>query len=80
MCELRRLSGREVVAILSEFGFEVQSERGIHAKLRRWDDSGRQECITVVLHDELDAATLRAIVEQASRFIPEHEVVHSFAR
>lgn len=80
MCDLKRLSGRDVVTVLSKFGFEVQSESRIHVKLRRRSDVGTSECITLALHDELDAATLRAIIEQASRFVSEHELLRSFSR
>lgn len=80
MCELRKLSGRDVVEILSEFGFEVQIEKGCHVKLRRCSEGEKPESITVALHEELDVATLRAIIEQAGRFIPEHDLVHSFSR
>jgi predicted RNA binding protein YcfA (HicA-like mRNA interferase family) len=68
--KLRRLSGREVVAILGRFGFDILSQRGSHAKLRRLAPTGKQT-ITVPLHAELDAGTLNAIFRQACRFIPE---------
>lgn len=35
MPKLRRLSGDEVIAILGQFGFQVQAQRGSHVKLRR---------------------------------------------
>ena len=73
MPRLRRLSGREVVDILRRFGFEPQKQRGSHLKLRRLTPSGKQ-VLTVPLHDELDTGTLRAIVRQASRFIPESDL------
>ncbi|MBM4137164.1 MAG: type II toxin-antitoxin system HicA family toxin [Nitrospira sp.] len=33
--KLQRLSGKEVLSILSKFGFAVYSQRGSHVKLRR---------------------------------------------
>ncbi|MDP2675430.1 MAG: type II toxin-antitoxin system HicA family toxin [Dehalococcoidia bacterium] len=33
--KLRRLSGKEVIAILKRSGFDVHSQRGSHVKLRR---------------------------------------------
>ncbi len=71
---LRRLSGAEVLHILQGFGFEVHSQRGSHAKLRRLGPSGDRQTLTIPLHAELDKGTLRAILRQAARFIPEAEL------
>jgi predicted RNA binding protein YcfA (HicA-like mRNA interferase family) len=71
---LRRLSGREVMAILCEFGFERISQKGSHAKLRRVGIDGASQTLVIPLHDELDTGTLRAIVRQASRYIPESDL------
>lgn len=73
MPKLRRLSGREVVRILESFDFEVVSQRGSHMKLKRVI-SGHSQTLTVPAHSELDRGTLRAILRQASRFIPEEEL------
>jgi len=74
MPKLRVLSGKEVVKILSRFGFEVVSQKGSHVKLRRISPDGAKQTLTVPLHDELDRGTLKAIIKQASRFIPEEEL------
>lgn len=68
---------REVLTILRQFGFEVHSQRGSHAKLVRVAPDGRQ-VLTVPLHQELDTGTLRAIYRQASRFIPESQLHSHF--
>jgi len=73
MPKLRRLSGREVVTILGRFGFIVVSQRGSHMKLKRIA-AGNTQTLTVPAHSELDPGTLRAIVRQAARFIPEQEL------
>lgn len=73
MPKLRRLAGRDVVTILQGFGFQQVSQRGSHVKLVRALAEGRQ-VLTVPLHAELDPGTLRAIVRQASRFIPEPDL------
>lgn len=73
MSGLRRLSGREVIAILQRFGFQPVSQRGSHVKLRRDTATGRQT-LTVPTHRELDAGTVRAILRQASRFVPDDEL------
>ena len=70
MPRLRVLSGDEVVAILSTFGFVVHSQRGSHVKLRREVAGGATQTMTVPRHRQMDPGTLRAIVRQASRFVP----------
>lgn len=77
---LRRLSARQVLAVLGSFGFEVVATRGSHAKLRREGPGGVREILTVPLHRELAPGTLRAIFRQAARFVPEDELTpHFFA-
>ncbi|MEK7762855.1 MAG: type II toxin-antitoxin system HicA family toxin [Nitrospirota bacterium] len=77
MPKLRRLAGRDVVTILQGFGFQQVAQRGSHVKLVRARTEGRQ-VLTVPLHTELDSGTLRAIVRQASRFIPEQDLSSHF--
>jgi predicted RNA binding protein YcfA (HicA-like mRNA interferase family) len=72
--KLRRLSGHDVTAILRQLGFSVVSQRGSHLKLRRTGAGSGKETLTIPLHDELDAGTLRAIMRQASRYIPEEQL------
>jgi len=76
--KLKRLSGKEVVSILSKFGFSVHSQRGSHVKLRRVSPAGDAQTLTIAAHDELDAGTLRAIIRQASRFVPEETLKKEF--
>ena len=72
--KLKRLSGFEVVDIMRSFDFEVHSQRGSHIKLRRISAKGERQTLTIPLHAELDMGTLRAIVRQAIRYIPETEL------
>ena len=76
--ELKRLSGAEVVAILRSFGFEVHSQRGSHVKLRRVVSDGERQTLTIPLHSELDTGTLRAIIRQARRYVPETDLQRHF--
>lgn len=77
---LRRLSAREVLALLGKYGFEVVATRGSHAKLCRELPGGAREILTVPLHKELAPGTLRAIFRQAARFVSEEELKpHFFA-
>jgi len=78
MPKLRVLSGREVLKILGEFGFQDLAQRGSHIKLRRIVSGGGTQTITVPNHGEIDRGTLHAIYRQASRFIPESELRSRF--
>lgn len=76
---LRRLSGREVITALGQFGFTVARTRGSHASLVRVATDGSRHVPTVPLHKELAPGTLHAIYRQASRFIdPEELYAHFF--
>lgn len=70
MPKLRRLSGKEVIAILLRFGFATVSQKGSHVKLARTLAAGERQILTVPLHSELDTGTARAILRQAARYIP----------
>lgn len=74
MAKLRRLSGAEIVSILGRFGFSIHSRRGSHVKLRRVTADGTVQSLTVPAHPELDTGTCRALLRQASRFVPEEEL------
>ena len=72
--KLKRLSGKDVISILDHFGFTIQSQKGSHVKLRRIGIAGEKQTLTIPLHEELDIGTLRAIVRQATRYIPEEQL------
>ena len=76
--KLKVLSGKEVIKIFSEFGFEVVSQRGSHVKLRRVLKEGIKQTLTIPCHDELDKGTLKAIYRQALRYLPEEELREYF--
>ena len=79
MPKLRRLSGKEVVSIFGQFGFVVVSQKGSHMKLKR-EIAGQSQTLTVPAHSELDTGTLRAILRQASQFIPGDELrIHFYS-
>ena len=75
--KLRHLSGQEVVSILREFGFRVHSQKGSHVKLKREVNNAKQ-ILTIPLHNELDTGTLKAILRQASKYIPESQLYTYF--
>ncbi|MGA2114747.1 MAG: type II toxin-antitoxin system HicA family toxin [Bryobacteraceae bacterium] len=78
MPKLRVLSGREVLHILHEFGFQEFAQRGSHIKVRRVLGDGRTQSLTVPNYDEIDRGTLHAIYRQACRFIPDSELRTAF--
>jgi predicted RNA binding protein YcfA (HicA-like mRNA interferase family) len=77
MPRFKRLSSSEVIKILEGFGFQVYSQRGSHIKLRRLTEAGK-ETLTIPNHKQLDTGTCRAIVRQASRYIPLFELSKYF--
>jgi hypothetical protein len=47
-------------------------------KLRRMGSAGHVETLTIPSHAELDTGTCRAILRQASRFVPTSELTPFF--
>ena len=78
MPKLKRLSGKEVVGIFTRLGFQIQAQKGSHVKLRRTTSSGTKEILTVPMHAEIDAGTLRAIVRQAGQYLSEEDLLDNF--
>ncbi|MBI1789959.1 MAG: type II toxin-antitoxin system HicA family toxin [Acidobacteria bacterium] len=74
MPKLRTLSGSDLLRIFAGFGFHRFSQHGSHVKLRRVLPAGVRQTLTIVLHDELDKGTSRAIYRQALRFVAEGEL------
>jgi len=72
--KLRQLSGSQVVDIFCAFGFKIHSQKGGHVKLRRMVAGGQKQTLTIPAHAELDVGTLKAIIRQATRYIPETEL------
>ncbi|MEX2090622.1 MAG: type II toxin-antitoxin system HicA family toxin [Candidatus Paceibacterota bacterium] len=77
MPKLKVLSGGDVIKILELFDFAVVSQKGSHVKLRRTINKINQN-ITIPNHKELDKGTLKAILNQASKYISESELMPHF--
>lgn len=77
MPRLKVLSGENVIKILEFFNFAVTSQKGSHVKLRRTIKKSPQT-LTIPNHKELDKGTLRAIFNQASKYISESELMPHF--
>lgn len=69
MPRLKRLSAEEVVSIFRSFGFIIRTQRGSHIKLRRVNQAGQKETLTVPNHRQLDTGTCHAIFRQGCRYI-----------
>lgn len=79
MPRLRRLSGKEVVALLEGFGFTVVRIRGSHHHLKRTIE-GVGQSINVPIHGNkrLPIGTLHSIYRQAKAYIPEDDLKPHF--
>lgn len=73
MPKLKVLSGKDVVQTLERLSFKVVHQRGSHVKLSR-DVGGRRQTLTIPLHDTLDRGTLKAIYNQALRYVSNDEL------
>lgn len=75
MPKLRRLSGKQVIAILERFGFEAIRVRGSHYQMRRIVND-QEQLITVPVHrnEPLSIGTLRSIYRHACLYIPEPDL------
>jgi len=74
---LKVLSGKEVVSIFESFGFSVISQRGSHIKLRRIVDTNK-ETLIIPNRSPVSKGTLKAIINQASRFILRADIRKAF--
>ena len=77
MPRLKVLSGKDVIKILESFNFAVVAQKGSHVKLQRKLNNIKQTLI-VPDHPEIDHGTLRAIFNQASKYISPIELEKYF--
>lgn len=63
MQKLPRLSGKEIIKILSKQGFSAVRQRGSHVFMRK-ESEGRTLVTVVPLHPEIDRGTLLEIIRQ----------------
>jgi predicted RNA binding protein YcfA (HicA-like mRNA interferase family) len=68
MPKLKVLSGQEIIAILQSFDFFIAGQKGSHVKMKRVM-GGISQTLTVPNHKELDRGTVKAVYDQASRYI-----------
>jgi len=64
MPKLPRVSGKEVIKVLSKIGFQHIRTSGSHAILTKQDKIKRKMTVPVPLHRELAKGTLKSIMRQ----------------
>lgn len=74
---LKTLSGKDVVKILKGFGFVVHDQTGSHIKLRRVIFNMNQTLI-IPSHNPIAKGTLKGILNQASKYITQSELLPHF--
>ena len=77
MSKIRKLSGHELIRILSKVGFRPKRQKGSHVILIKETERGKVGC-TVPLHRELKIGTIKGILKQAG--ISEEEFVKLLKR
>ena len=77
MPKLKVLSGKDLVRIFGGLGFSIAGQKGSHIKLVRIINSNRQT-LTIPNHDELGKGTLKAICNQALKYLDREEIMRNF--
>jgi predicted RNA binding protein YcfA (HicA-like mRNA interferase family) len=62
--KLPQISGKELIKILSKFGFKVVRQRGSHVRLEK-KTNGKIIKITVPMHPNLKRGTLSRIIKDS---------------
>lgn len=74
---LKNLSGKDILKILSKFGFVVYDQTGSHIKLRRAVLNVNQTLV-IPNHKNIAKGTIKAIFNQSSKYISESELFPFF--
>jgi len=77
MPKLKSLDSDEIIKILESFGFKIHSQKGSHVKLVKQTPVQKQ-VLTIPNHKELKKGTVKAIFNQASRFVSSEELQKFF--
>lgn len=73
MPKLRILSSKEIIKAFENFGFEVSDQTGSHIKMSRRTISQKQILI-VPQNKSLPKGTIKALYNQANKYIPEEQL------
>lgn len=74
MLKLKILSGKDIIKIFESFGFSIAGQKGSHVKLKRITKDNIKQTLTIPKHRELDKGTLKAIYNQALRYVSENDL------
>ncbi len=78
MPKLLRLKSKDIIKIFFDFGFEIISQKGSHIKISRKSKIGDSQSMTIPNHKEMDIGTIKAIYNQALKYISEEELYKRF--
>lgn len=67
----------EIIKIFALFSFTIESQRGSHVKLARFENN-RKQVLLISNHKELKTGAVVGIFKQAMRYIPESELRRHF--
>lgn len=76
--KLRVISGKEVVKILSGYGFVVTRITGSHTRLTLQNVHQETLHVTVPLHSEIKRGTLRGIISELEKHISSKDLDEDF--
>ena len=77
MPKLKSFSGNELIKLFLGLGFEIQSQKGSHIKLRRLVNSNK-ETLVIPNHKIVDKGTVKSIYRQALKYIESKKLYELF--
>ena len=78
MPKLKTLSGKDVIKIFENFNFSIICQKGSHIKLKRITKNNIKQTLTIPNHQEMDKGTIKAVYNQALRYISENDLIEHF--
>jgi predicted RNA binding protein YcfA (HicA-like mRNA interferase family) len=77
MPKLRDISGKKLIKVFENFGFNFVGQKGSHIKMSRIV-SGKTQTLVIPNHFSIAKGTLKDIFTQALKYIPEKELKKIF--
>lgn len=77
MPKLRRIPGKDLLALLLKEGFTIMRQKGSHVRLVM-KTANESYFVTIPLHDELDRGTEKNIVRSLERCLPDPKIKEIF--
>lgn len=78
MPKLLRLKIKDILKVFFQFSFEIISQKGSHIKISRKSKLKEDQILIIPNHKELDIGTIKAIYNQALKYITEEELYKKF--